>query len=96
MKIIFLQLLQRNEEKKNHQMRSWEDMKDIVQIEAKKHILCKRRRKQPRISQSALDLAGRRKRAEADGNQMEWSRLNKEVIMDVKEDGRTFVVEKCE
>ena len=55
----FLQLLQVDERESKHQM-SYEKASEV-----KKHISCKRKRKQPRISQFTLDLAGRRKKAKA-------------------------------
>ena len=40
-----------------------------------------------------MDFAGRRKKAKADGNQMEWSHLNKDITKTVEEDKGSFYQE---
>ena len=46
----------------------WENMKEVVQTSAKKHIPKKRKKKQPWITKRTLNLADERRSAKAEGN----------------------------
>jgi hypothetical protein len=91
----FQQLLEVEEEEQTPN-ELWEKMKETVLSEAKRHIPKKRRKKNPWISQTTLDLASERKKAKSDGNTDKWSQLNKDVTKSVIHDKKSFIESKCE
>ena len=90
----FQYLLQTDEEEQTPN-ELWEDMKEVVVTEAKKHIPKKKRKKQPWISVDTLKLAEERRKAKVEGNSGDWSHLNTAVSKGAKEDKRNFIEEKC-
>ena len=62
----FSQLLQISEAEQTPN-ELWENMKEVVQTAAKKHIPKKRKKKQPWITKRTLNLADERRSAKAEG-----------------------------
>jgi hypothetical protein len=91
----FQELLRSGEEEQTPN-ELWDDMREVVISAAKKHIPKKKRKKQPWITKTTLNLAEERRKAKAEGNRNEWSRLNSAVSKGVSEDKRNFIEKKCD
>ena len=74
----------------------WDEMKEAVISSAKETIPRKKKKKQPWISKTTLDLADKRQEAKKKGDYQEWKKQQKEVSKSVRTDQRNFVERKCD
>ena len=90
------QVLLREDDEEVSPNELWEKMKETVLSTAKKTIPKKKKKKQPWISKTTLEIADKRQDARKRGDMEEWRKQHNEVSKAVRADQRAFVERKCE
>ena len=73
----------------------WDEVKEVVNTAAKKHVSKRKNQKQPWLTNETLGVADERRQAKVTCDRGRWERLNKEFTKSAREDKNAYIESKC-
>ena len=73
----------------------WEEVKQVVNIAATKHVSKRKKQKQPWLTNETLGVADERRQAKVACDRGRWERLNKEFTKSARDDKNAYIESKC-